>query len=210
MRLTRSRKLFSRAQRILPGGVDSPVRAFKSVGGTPLFIERAYGAQGGEASTDWTNVNSTTWSTVASRLASAGVTNTQVQVLWMKHARRNPADSGAFPLHSQALQGDEEIILRDAKLRYPNLKIAYLSSRTRAYTSDASTLNPEPYAYEGAFAVRWLIQDQSNGDAAYDAGRGAAKALLLWGPYFWADVTTPQESPREGTWRPRVAPGQGL
>lgn len=31
----RSTKLFSRAQQILPGGVDSPVRAFKSVGGTP-------------------------------------------------------------------------------------------------------------------------------------------------------------------------------
>lgn len=40
-----SSRLFSKAQRILPGGVDSPVRAFKSVGATPLFIERAYGAR---------------------------------------------------------------------------------------------------------------------------------------------------------------------
>ena len=39
-----SRKLFARASRILPGGVDSPVRAFKSVGGSPLFISRASGA----------------------------------------------------------------------------------------------------------------------------------------------------------------------
>ena len=38
-------KLFAAASRILPGGVDSPVRAFKSVGGTPLFITRARGAQ---------------------------------------------------------------------------------------------------------------------------------------------------------------------
>ena len=37
--------LFRRAQRILPGGVDSPVRAFKSVGGSPLFIRRASGAR---------------------------------------------------------------------------------------------------------------------------------------------------------------------
>jgi glutamate-1-semialdehyde 2,1-aminomutase len=36
-----SRKLFERASRILPGGVDSPVRAFKAVGGAPLFIRRA-------------------------------------------------------------------------------------------------------------------------------------------------------------------------
>ncbi len=41
---TRSKELFERAQRSIPGGVNSPVRAFKSVGGTPLFIQRAEGA----------------------------------------------------------------------------------------------------------------------------------------------------------------------
>ena len=40
-----SARLFASASRILPGGVDSPVRAFKSVGGTPLFITRAKGAR---------------------------------------------------------------------------------------------------------------------------------------------------------------------
>jgi len=41
---TRSRSLFARATGILPGGVDSPVRAFNSVGGSPLFIRRGSGA----------------------------------------------------------------------------------------------------------------------------------------------------------------------
>ena len=40
----KSNQLFERAQRSIPGGVNSPVRAFKSVGGTPLFIEKAKGA----------------------------------------------------------------------------------------------------------------------------------------------------------------------
>jgi glutamate-1-semialdehyde 2,1-aminomutase len=40
----KSQKLFSRASQILPGGVDSPVRAFQAVGGSPLFISRASGA----------------------------------------------------------------------------------------------------------------------------------------------------------------------
>jgi glutamate-1-semialdehyde 2,1-aminomutase len=40
----RSQKLFARASQILPGGVDSPVRAFQAVGGSPLFINRASGA----------------------------------------------------------------------------------------------------------------------------------------------------------------------
>src|SRR5258705_825498 len=44
MRTTRSARLFSRALQILPGGVDSPVRAFKAVGGSPLFMHRASGA----------------------------------------------------------------------------------------------------------------------------------------------------------------------
>ncbi|MFW5973436.1 MAG: glutamate-1-semialdehyde 2,1-aminomutase, partial [Bacteroidota bacterium] len=39
-----SRRLFENAQKVIPGGVNSPVRAFKSVGGTPLFIQSAQGA----------------------------------------------------------------------------------------------------------------------------------------------------------------------
>ncbi len=41
---SRSKELFERAQQSIPGGVNSPVRAFKSVGGTPLFIKKAKGA----------------------------------------------------------------------------------------------------------------------------------------------------------------------
>ena len=41
----RSRKLFERARHVLPGGVDSPVRAFQAVGGAPLFIRRASGSR---------------------------------------------------------------------------------------------------------------------------------------------------------------------
>src|SRR3954471_4415131 len=44
MNIERSKRLFERAQQAIPGGVNSPVRAFKSVGGTPLFIAKAKGA----------------------------------------------------------------------------------------------------------------------------------------------------------------------
>ncbi len=43
--MTRSEELFARALKRIPGGVSSPVRAFKAVGGTPLFIDRAEGAR---------------------------------------------------------------------------------------------------------------------------------------------------------------------
>src|SRR5215471_9856125 len=44
MKITKSQELFARAQQSIPGGVNSPVRAFKSVGGTPVFIKKAKGA----------------------------------------------------------------------------------------------------------------------------------------------------------------------
>jgi hypothetical protein len=59
-------------------------------------------------------------------------------------------------------------------------------------------LNPEPYAYESGFAVKWLIQaqidQQRNGGVVVDA-RAAdldydVAPWLAWGPYLWADGTT--------------------
>lgn len=40
----RSSQLFAAAEKVIPGGVNSPVRAFKAVGGTPIFVKSAYGA----------------------------------------------------------------------------------------------------------------------------------------------------------------------
>ena len=42
--MSKSAALFERAGKVIPGGVNSPVRAFNGVGGTPPFIERAEGA----------------------------------------------------------------------------------------------------------------------------------------------------------------------
>ncbi|MDX5478550.1 MAG: aminotransferase class III-fold pyridoxal phosphate-dependent enzyme, partial [Cyclobacteriaceae bacterium] len=44
MQITRSKALFEKAKNYIPGGVNSPVRAFRAVGGDPIFIKRADGA----------------------------------------------------------------------------------------------------------------------------------------------------------------------
>ena len=44
MEITESKNLFKRAQKVIPGGVNSPVRAFKAVGGSPVFVKSAKGA----------------------------------------------------------------------------------------------------------------------------------------------------------------------
>ncbi len=43
LKLSRSRALYAEAQKLLPGGVNSPVRAFRAVGGEPVFIDHAHG-----------------------------------------------------------------------------------------------------------------------------------------------------------------------
>ena len=42
--MSRNEELFARAQTVIPGGVNSPVRSFRSVGGTPFFVREARGA----------------------------------------------------------------------------------------------------------------------------------------------------------------------
>ncbi|MDQ6765850.1 MAG: PKD domain-containing protein [Verrucomicrobiota bacterium] len=153
------------------------------------------GAQGGQDATDWVDPNAATWSTADSRLAAASATPKQVQVIWLKQALANPNNYGAFPAHAQALQNDLAIIARNVRARYPNAKLFYLSSRTRAYTNVATQLNPEPFAFEGGFSTKWVIEDQIAGrnNLNWDAAKGAVVApLILWGPYLWADGTTPR------------------
>jgi uncharacterized protein (DUF1800 family) len=150
-------------------------------------------AQGGKDAVAWANVGAThtnpTWDEADRRLKAAGATPQQVQVVWIKQAIAGAPRLGDFPAHSDELQKDVETILTLAKSRYPNLRLAYLSSRI--YAGYAGTnLNPEPYSYEGAFAMRGVIQDQIKGSAQLNAdpAKGEVKApVVLWGPYLWAD-----------------------
>ena len=52
------------------------------------------------------------------------------------------------------------------------------------------TLNPEPFAYESAFSVKWMIENQINGtgNLSFDPASGVAP-WISWGPYLWADGT---------------------
>jgi hypothetical protein len=151
-------------------------------------------AQNGQAMAEWVDPGARAWVEADRRLVAAKVSPRQVQVVWVKLA--NIVPTGSMAEHGRWLEKDTISVLQNAKARFPNLRIAYLGSRI--YGGWATTeLNPEPYAYEGAFAVRWLIQDQIHGDASLnnDPQKGPVKVpLLLWGPYLWADGTTPRKS----------------
>jgi len=117
------------------------------------------------------------------------VTDKQVQAAWLKQAMIAPARWGPFPAHVQKFKAELGQLCRILKTKFPNLRVIYLSSRIYAGYA-TGPLNPEPYAYESAFTVRGLIQDQIKGDKQlnHDPAKGKVLApILLWGPYLWAD-----------------------
>ncbi|HVA50127.1 MAG TPA: hypothetical protein VNH11_27425 [Pirellulales bacterium] len=129
------------------------------------------------------------WSTVDERLKAAGVSRAQVQAVWIKQAEAAP--NQGFPKYAEKLQRDLARNVRILPERFPNVKLCYLSPRT--YGGYAKTpLNPEPYAYESGFSVKWLIERQLGGEADlnFDLARGPVKApWLSWGAYLWANGT---------------------
>ena len=140
-------------------------------------------AQGGQAMAQWVPADGRPWEEAKRRLAAANVSPQQVQAAWIKLANMGP--SGSLQEHGHKLESDTLAVLHHARALFPNLRIAYLGSRTYGGYA-AGPLNPEPYAFEGAFAARWLIERQMQGDAELSLAKAP---LLLWGPYLWADGT---------------------
>jgi hypothetical protein len=112
------------------------------------------------------------WRAFQSRLHNAGFDFQDVQVLWVKTT--STTRGTVFPASKDWLLQDLRGTLDAVAALMPNLKQVYVSSRI--YGGYASTmLNPEPYAYESAFAFKELVRTQHPG------------LWISWGPYLWAD-----------------------
>ena len=155
------------------------------------------GARGGQVAHKWDGIEQDNWARVNETiLPELGVSQAQVQVAWVKVANPGPrftlpSDRADAYILVQHMAG----IVRALQHHYPNIQQVYISSRIFAGYAN-TTLNPEPYAYEYGFSVKWLIEAQINqmatgevdpraGDLSYD---GTAP-WLAWGPYFWANST---------------------
>ena len=159
------------------------------------------GAQGGKVIPDWDQVTDATYTTVRDvRLAALGVTEAQVQAVWLKQATPGPTTPlPAANADAYTITAGLGTLVRTLKVRYPNLQMVFLSSRIYAGYAQPGTLNPEPFAYETGFAVKWLIEAQIRQGAsgapdalAGDLRPGVAAPWLAWGPYLWANGTTPR------------------
>lgn len=156
-------------------------------------VELVNGARVGNDAVDWATNDKQSWEHVEGKLNLEGFTPLQVQVAWIYLAYRDPIEG--FPTATEKLEDYIQTVLNILITRFPNVKIAYLTSREYAGYSGTGASNPEPYAYESAFACRWLIERQINGDTElnYNAASGEVKSpLIIWGPYTWASGTTPR------------------
>ena len=145
------------------------------------------GAQGGQTAQITGQPDSNYWTVVSERLKKAGVSPRQVQAAWVKQANARPSEG--FPGAAKKLQADVVATLHNLHDKFPNLKIAYLSNRIYGGYA-TSPLNPEPYAYEGGYATKWVIGDQIAGkpELNYDPAKGAVRSpWVAWGPYLWTD-----------------------
>src|SRR5262245_30168363 len=148
-------------------------------------------AEGGQTACMIANPSAPYWDFVRSRILGAGARPAQVQAVWLKEACRvDELIAGApdsFPGGADLLRAKEASIVRNLKDTYPNTKLVFLSGRT--YGGYATTnLNPEPWAYENSFGVKWLIEEQLAGvdSLNFDPDSGAVESpWLAWGPYLW-------------------------
>ncbi len=149
-------------------------------------------------------------------LAPAGYSEAQVAAVWVKGANAFPPlslPSGSADAYAyEAIMGQTA---RTLQVRYPNLQQVYFSSRIYAGYAAPQTINPEPYAYETGFGVKWLIEAQINQmdgggvDAiAGDLNYNTIAPWLAWGPYLWADGATPNGNGL--AWLPGDFEGDGI
>ncbi|MGH2454219.1 MAG: hypothetical protein ACRDF5_10750 [bacterium] len=176
------------------------------------------GAQGGQTAASWDDPDKPNYHRIHDEvLTPLGLSELQVQVIWLKVSSATPTvslpdpDSDAVMLLTQL--GN---ILRALKVRYPNLRQVFLSSRT--YGGYATIrLHPEPFAYESGFAAKWVIQAQidqmaAGGDAvdarAGDLNYATMAPWIAWGPYLWTKGTKPRSDGL--TWTRGDVEGDGI
>jgi hypothetical protein len=136
------------------------------------------GAIFGADAVAWVSPASPAWGVVDNRLRAAGLTDKQVEVVWLKQADANP--KGSFETYAHGLQQQLAQITAMAAQRYPNLRQVFVSARTYGGYNLGGP-NPEPYAYETGFADKFFV--------AQWVANPSKRPWVGWGPYFWTDGT---------------------
>jgi len=159
------------------------------------------GAADGQDAPEWTTPKSPSYDRIkVARLAPLGLSENQVEIVWLKLA--DPRPTVSLPSDSAdayTFLGNLGAVVRALKVRYPNLQLVFITSRSYGGYVNAGW-NPEPYAYEEGFSVKWAIESQINEmrGQPFNPRVGSLSntrkvaPVMLWGPYIWADGMTPR------------------
>ena len=159
------------------------------------------GAADGQDAPTWTTPGSPNFDRIkVGRLAPLGLSENQVQAVWVDLS--DPKPTVSLPndtADANALLTNLGSVMRALRARYPYLRLVFVSSRMYGGYAKVD-LNPEPYAYESGFSVKWLIESQINEMAGQPANPRAgtldyvkrAAPLILWGPYLWTAGAVPR------------------
>ncbi|MCU0782339.1 MAG: Ig-like domain-containing protein [Akkermansiaceae bacterium] len=151
-------------------------------------------AQGGMDARLWADRESTAWNVALGKVSDAGLTTKQIQLALNYHAVAHiNTPPQPWPATPGDLQAFLETIAGHLATTFPNLRLSFWG--TREYGGYATSANnPEPYAYQSGFAVKWMIERQINKVGLnFDPEQGAVTApWMAWGPYTWADGIRPR------------------
>ncbi len=144
------------------------------------------GATGSSSADELQDPSSYFWTLMTNNyLPNAGVSPQQVEIVWL-----NDVDV-SHPPSIPALQSMVETIAQNLLSKFPNTKILYLSSvNYTAYSNGLKNSQPEPPAYEAAFSMKAVIQDQINGvgNINYNPSLGPVVApWASWAAYYWTN-----------------------
>ncbi|HET7089330.1 MAG TPA: hypothetical protein VFL17_11805 [Anaerolineae bacterium] len=151
----------------------------------PRF-EMLNAAVGGNQLPEIAQLQGDVWNWAQELTTQPGYSSLQVQVLFLHttyHGCCNDAGlpPGEFPASMQAMQRDLAKVLGYAIQVYPNIKIAYLTSDGFRHFRGF-----EPHVWREAFAFKWLIESQIEGEpGTVYTGENRQMPWLEWGPYIW-------------------------
>lgn len=176
-------------------------RAAQDAGVNHYALVIVNGAAAGQDAQQWTSPASPNYDRIkVGRLAPLGLSENQVQAVWVDLFDAKPAVSlPADTADATILLTNLGQVVRALRVHYPYLRLVFISSRV--YGGYATVdLNPEPYAYESGFSVKWLIESQINEMHGQPPNPRAgtldyvkrAAPLILWGPYLWAAGPVPR------------------
>jgi hypothetical protein len=159
------------------------------------------GAMSEQTSEDWDDPSEYNYARVDSMLYSRGLSPLQIQVAVLPPiVRRGNATDTVLPdTNANAYRFERDLgdVVRAMRARWPNIQFVFLDAYMYG-GHDLSGVVLEPRAYEGGFAVKWLIEAQiqqaRTGQIDPLAGdlSPVSAPWLAWGPYWWAEGDTPR------------------